>query len=147
MFCSVCGAQVQDSDRFCYKCGRVMSAASPAAYAAQPGTVGIQYARPFYAGFWLRLVAHLLDGLILGIPFGAVFLGLFLAFGGVAWFHAHLPSNLGTEPDASQVFEFIRALMGFYALLALVGVAISWLYYALMESSERQATLEKLCSV
>jgi uncharacterized RDD family membrane protein YckC len=120
-----------------------MSAASPAAYAAQPGTMGIPYARPFYAGFWLRLVAHLLDGLIVGVPMSVIFAVIFFGFGGVAWIHSHIPSHLETEPDATQVFEIIRGLLGFYALLILVGVAISWLYYALMESSERQATLGK----
>jgi uncharacterized RDD family membrane protein YckC len=143
MYCSVCGTQVLDTDQFCPRCGRVMSAASPAAYAAQPGTVGRPYFGPRYGGFWLRLVAHLLDGLIIGIPTGAIFLAIFFGFGGVAWIHAHIPDNMDSDQAAAHFMDFFGALMGFYALLFLAGIAISWMYYALMESSERQATLGK----
>ena len=38
--------------------------------------------QPTYAGFWIRLVARLLDGLILGIPLGIVF-AVFAIAGGV----------------------------------------------------------------
>ena len=43
------------------------------------------YARqPTYAGFWIRVVARLLDGLIVGIPLAVVFGVLALAAGGLA---------------------------------------------------------------
>jgi uncharacterized RDD family membrane protein YckC len=149
MFCSVCGAQTQDTDKFCPKCGRVMAAASPVAYAAQPGTSGIvypavPYAGPRYGGFWLRVVAYFLDGLIIGIPTGIVIVAIFLGLGGVAYVRTHLPTNMDPDQINANVSQFISAMFGFYALLFVVGIAISWLYYALMESSERQATLGKM---
>lgn len=149
MYCSVCGAQTQDTDKFCPKCGRVMSSASPAAYAAQPGTTGGVYAGASYpgaryGGFWLRLVAHLLDGLIIGIPTGIVLIVVFLGLGGVAYVRSHFPTDVDPNQINENVVQFIHAMIGFYALLFIAGIAISWLYYALMESSERQATLGKM---
>ncbi len=144
MYCSMCGAQAQDTDRFCPKCGRAMSAASPAAYAAQPGTGGAGYSGVRYGGFWLRVVAHLLDGFIIGIPFGVLMLVLFMGLGGMAWLHTHIPDNMDSDQAAANFMNLFGALIGIYALLIFAAVALSWLYYALMESSERQATLGKV---
>src|SRR5580658_5688161 len=93
MFCSVCGAQVQDTAKFCPKCGRAMSSATPAAYAAQPGTSGAAVRGIHYGGFWLRLVAYFLDGLIIGIPTCILIVVIFLGFGGMAWVHSHIPQQ------------------------------------------------------
>jgi uncharacterized RDD family membrane protein YckC len=122
-----------------------MAAASPAAYAAQPGTTGAPFVRrPHYGGFWIRFVAHFLDGLIIGIPLGGIFLALFFGLGGVAWLRLHIPDNMDPDVAGAHVFDMIRALLGFYALLFLAAVGISWLYSALLESSERQATVGKM---
>jgi uncharacterized RDD family membrane protein YckC len=74
-----------------------------------------------YAGFWRRVVAVILDGLVLAI----VTVPLNLAFGG----GDDIGSNSGMyySPAASSI-----------------GGALSWLYYALMESSAKQATLGKM---
>jgi uncharacterized RDD family membrane protein YckC len=69
-----------------------------------------------YAGFWRRVAAFLLDGLILGV----VTLPLNLAFGGDDGYTA-----------ASSGVQSISTVLG-------------WLYYALMESSAKQATLGKM---
>ncbi len=144
MFCSVCGAQTQETDKFCPKCGRAMSAASPVAYAAQPGTTGGAYPGVKYGGFWLRLVAYFLDGLIIGIPTMIVIVVIFLGLGGVAYVRSHFPANMDPDQINANVSNFIGAIFGFYALMILAVIVISWLYYALMESSERQATLGKM---
>jgi uncharacterized RDD family membrane protein YckC len=74
-----------------------------------------------YAGFWRRLVAFFLDGLIVG----AVTVPLSLALGGGG---DDLGSTSSTyNPAASSI-----------------STALSWLYYALMESSAKQATLGKM---
>jgi uncharacterized RDD family membrane protein YckC len=74
-----------------------------------------------YAGFWRRVAALILDGLVLGI----VTVPLNLALGG----GNDLGSNSGMyySPEASGI-----------------GTALGWLYYALMESSAKQATLGKM---
>lgn len=121
-----------------------MSAASPVAYAAQPGTTGGAYPGVKYGGFWLRLVAYFLDGLIIGIPTMIVIVVIFLGLGGVAYVRSHFPANMDPDQINANVSNFIGAIFGFYALMILAVIVISWLYYALMESSERQATLGKM---
>jgi uncharacterized RDD family membrane protein YckC len=69
-----------------------------------------------YAGFWRRVAAFIIDGLLLS----AVTVPLSLAIGGEDAYTA------GSTTASS------------------ISTAISWLYYALMESSARQATLGKM---
>jgi len=96
-----------------------------------------------YAGFWKRLAAALIDwillwvvGLILFLPF----LGVLMAGVGVSAseydYYGH------THDDVSAGFAIASAVAGFLGFLAIT--IVSWLYYALMESSPRRATLGKL---
>ncbi len=75
-----------------------------------------------YAGFWLRVGAHVIDELIVGIPF--IFVICFI-FGTDAF----RPNN----PYMTPMRPFID--LGF--------ILTSWLYYALQESSPCQATFGK----
>jgi uncharacterized RDD family membrane protein YckC len=138
LFCSACGGEVKETDRFCPKCGRTVTYAAPAAYAAQPGVSAPPVAARRYAGFWLRFVAYLIDGLIVGIPVTVVVLVVIAMLGGLAAFHG-LPQN----PDPQQVTALVMGLVGLILPLVLCSVVISWLYFAMMESSARQATLGK----
>ena len=71
-----------------------------------------------YAGFWRRVAAVIIDGLILAI--------------------VEVPLNIGVAPDAwSQ--NPSRASTAYT-----ISTLISWLYYSLMESSARQATVGKM---
>lgn len=69
-----------------------------------------------FAGFWIRFVAVFIDSLVISILNGFI-----ASLMGEPFFNP--------KPDATQSFIF-----------ALVG----WLYYAIMESSGRQATLGKI---
>ena len=74
-----------------------------------------------YAGFWLRVLASILDQLVLILPgfiFGFV-AGLVLGAAGASKLSIQLAGNL-------------------------VGLVIGWLYFACMESSSHQATPGKL---
>lgn len=73
-----------------------------------------------YAGFWKRLLAFLIDWLILGLIIAAF--GILLSGG----------------------TELTGMLAESEGLLELAGLILPWLYYAGMESSEQQATLGKL---
>lgn len=77
-----------------------------------------------FAGFWRRFAAALIDGFILM----AVFVPLMIVFGGGA--------ALSGDPEAA-------AQQGSPLLNGLTTV-IAWLYFALMESSDKQGTLGKL---
>jgi uncharacterized RDD family membrane protein YckC len=75
-----------------------------------------------YAGFWIRVVAYVIDQLIIAVP--AVFVICFI-FGT----DALKPNN----PYMTEMKPYID--IGF--------IVASWLYYALQESSPRQATFGK----
>jgi uncharacterized RDD family membrane protein YckC len=81
-----------------------------------------------YAGFWLRLAAHLIDYVILAVLGGIV--SQLLAFQ-TPMFHQHHGSPL-----------FTLLFFGWQA--STLTLALHWLYYTLMESSRFQATPGKL---
>ena len=77
-----------------------------------------------YAGFWVRLIARLLDSLIVGLPL-AVLLGLIaVAAGAVAGTSSN--SGQGTQTAAGAVFSAIFIL--FYLVAIVVGVGY-WVYF------------------
>jgi uncharacterized RDD family membrane protein YckC len=144
MFCSVCGAQAQETDRFCPKCGRAMTAASPAAYAAQPGSGGAPFRPIHYGGFWIRFVASFIDGLILSVPISCLVLILIAIVGGATAAHFHEVFSGDPDQFLSRFWAFIPAFIGFFFFMLLASIAIQWLYYAMLESSTRQATIGKM---
>jgi uncharacterized RDD family membrane protein YckC len=145
MFCSKCGNALAAGTSFCQNCGTSVSAAAlPAA-----GIPGAAFAAPLppagvsphwlptptrtYAGFWLRFVAHLIDGLLTGAVLCAVLIPLvFLTGLGDALRGLHP----GQEPDPAIIFAFISSIW----IFILIGIVGGWLYYAYCESSEWQAT-------
>jgi uncharacterized RDD family membrane protein YckC len=80
-----------------------------------------------YGGFWLRAVAYILDAILLNIVFGVL-----AAIIGV--------SLIPADPAKIDPAQFISS-MGSLQLVALV---VSWLYFALLESSARGATVGKM---
>lgn len=84
-----------------------------------------------YAGFWIRFVAVLIDGVLLGIVVAIPL--VFLQFALLGPQPMPVP---GQPPDMSY---FVRA-----QLFNLISAAINISYYALMESSQYQATLGKM---
>jgi uncharacterized RDD family membrane protein YckC len=90
-----------------------------------------------YAGFWKRFAAFLLDAILLSIVQFFVFMPA-LAMIGIGAFSA-----AASDEPSTGVGILVLAL-GAYFFAILLNVIISWLYYALMESSERGATLGKL---
>lgn len=136
MFCSSCGATVPEGSGFCGSCGRPMvgfSVGQPAAVAAGVGTVPMVAAPAgtLYAGFWLRVVAAIIDGILLGIPTAVIFF---------IFFASAIPSLMRQPQNPMAVMLTILPRL---ILLGVVYLAGSWLYWALMESSSWQATLGK----
>lgn len=78
-------------------------------------------ARRDYAGFWLRVVAYFIYAI--AVLFCSLFAGVALGITMVA---------MGIEPTGEE------------PIWNLAGILVAWLYYALMESSSRQATLGKM---
>lgn len=103
---------------------------SPQGYLNQPNPYGPQTGLNYYAGgqtaqyagFWLRFVAALLDGIISGLVTVPIMLLAILACGGFVEY---------SRNEGAQL------------LMQLVGGVIGWLYFSLQESSAAQATLGK----
>lgn len=79
-----------------------------------------------YAGFLLRLVAYIIDSLILSIP---IYGSMFALLGS---------SMMSGDPAAME--EAGPMTVVWYILV----IVITWLYYAYMESSNNQATVGKM---
>jgi uncharacterized RDD family membrane protein YckC len=148
MFCSRCGIRVEEGNRFCQACGQEVGAAvvaAPAAASAPPPPIAVsaRAAAPQpYAGFWLRFVAALVDGLILGIPFWIVVVGLIFMFGGFGMMIHRFPPN-SRPADPREVMALLAPFFMAFLLGWLVFFILQWLYFAVMESSPRQATIGK----
>lgn len=100
-----------------------------------------------YAGFGRRLGAYILDGLILGIPLGMVSVIVFVSFLGNSPELIELFSDPALEYEREltdeEVFTVIRVFFGSTAMVAVISMILSWLYFALFHSSKWQATLGK----
>jgi uncharacterized RDD family membrane protein YckC len=144
MFCSKCGTNLAPGAAFCQVCG----AAAPAAQVAPVTTDAVPASPPrvsphwlpsptrAYAGFWLRVVAFLIDRVLLGVVLGAAFIPIFLASGLAAVVRGMIQER---QPDPAAVFAFASTIALFIGASILAG----WLYYAYFESSEWQGTIGK----
>lgn len=101
-----------------------------------PPPVNLAYTE--YAGFWIRLVAVLIDWLVLRAASTCILalIGRTAIFGGAA--PGSLVARIDNLTDADALA--IVALIGIYVLVV---TTISWLYFGLMESSRWQATVGK----
>jgi uncharacterized RDD family membrane protein YckC len=90
-----------------------------------------------YAGFWKRFAAYLIDSIIMS---AVTFLVLipFLAMIGIS---AGVSSAMENSEAAAGL---IGLIIGAYFFAIFVMMIAQWLYFALMESSSRQATLGKM---
>ncbi len=144
MYCSRCGALLGADAAYCVSCGAPVArtAVTGAAGAVVPANVGVAgfstTQSVTYAGFWLRFAAHLIDGLILGVAVFALVIPLLFLMGlgatieRVSHHAEEAPSPAAIAGILSLVFTFIA-----------VGVLLQWLYFAYLESGEKQATWGK----
>ena len=104
----------------------------PPPYGYQQQGYGYTYGDPLapftgYAGFWIRFLAWLVDGVILGVP--TFFLGL--ALGGTSSFGGGVPLNIGTSIAVN-----------------VITIVLSMLYYGVLEGGPTGQTLgKKICNI
>jgi uncharacterized RDD family membrane protein YckC len=97
-----------------------------------------------YAGFWVRFLAYLIDAILLGIA-SSIISNLFLgsSLGALTQL-----STLGETADSEAVLRQLgTTLSGFIGATIFATLAVTiltWLYYAFLESGERQGTLGKM---
>ena len=148
MYCSKCGNNLAAGTAFCQVCGTPVSPAR-SAFPAPGGSVVPAIAGGIaetgvsphwlptptraYAGFWLRVLAHLIDGAITGAVLFALLIPLALATGLGTALKGIRP---GQQPDPAIFFALFSSLW----ILILAGILGGWLYYAYCESSDWQAT-------
>jgi uncharacterized RDD family membrane protein YckC len=154
MFCSKCGTKLAEDTIFCSACGqptgitaRIVAPGLPAnitpvnaagGSAARYTPTGAMLVVPSpYAGFWLRLLAYLIDHVLLGVVLGVMAL-LAIAAIGIGYFRSIVQ---GLQEGNG---EFPFALVSDILFAVLVMFAVSWIYHAWMESSEYQGTLGKM---
>ncbi len=143
MYCSKCGSTIADGSAFCPKCGQstyaapvVVASGAPLAAASPvgPSWMPTSVSTRAYAGFWLRFLAYIIDAIILGIFAGPILVGAAMMMG--------LGSAIASLPRGHDPFgEGIPPVfLSFFFLFVLVAIVGTWLYHALLESSEWQAT-------
>ena len=143
VFCSKCGAQNFATAQSCQKCGGGLSVglapmprAVPAqAYATAPAVAYAAVPTSRYGGFWIRLLAHLIDHVILGAIAAPLFFILVLPII-VRVIHEAEPNQ---EPSPELIVAILSSVF-FYVILAFAG---QWLYEALLTSSSWQGTVGK----
>ena len=153
MYCSKCGGVMADGAAFCSNCGQAFAVAAAVArapmmsssvaaplvggMAAVPAYAGYAAVpRVEYAGFWLRFLAFLVDNAVMGIGFVLILIPLIFLTGLGGFI-----SEIHPDEDMNDVGIFM--LIGLLFLAATVSLLLTWLYHALMESSEWQATRGK----
>jgi uncharacterized RDD family membrane protein YckC len=89
-----------------------------------------------YAGFWRRFVAYLIDSIIIGVVSCLVLIPVFAVLG--------IGIGLGGIEEEEAAGFILAPVIGFMLFAGLVLAVGEWLYFALMESSNRMATLGKM---
>jgi uncharacterized RDD family membrane protein YckC len=153
VYCSKCGGALADGAAFCSNCGQGLAVAAgpprvPMMSASVAPPIGggaasipayagyVTVPRVEYAGFWLRFLALLIDNVILGLAFILILIPL-IFLTGLGGFLGELHPN----EDMNDMGIFM--LIGLIFLAATASLILTWLYHALMESSEWQATVGK----
>jgi uncharacterized RDD family membrane protein YckC len=135
VYCSKCGALMADGAVFCSACGQAFSTVAPPARPPM-NSQAVAGPRVEYGGFWLRFLAYLIDGAVITLGVCVIAIPLvFLTGLGTLLSEIHPEEEIG---DAG-----FWLIIGVIFLIATVSLAVTWLYHALMESSEWQATVGK----
>lgn len=121
MFCPHCGVASQSGARYCVSCGAALSvivSSLPLVLTAR---------EPRYVGFWLRVVAALIDYFLCQVMTVIVAFPLGFALG----------ASMATSFPVADI-ESAATGMGF-----LIGLAMQWLWFTVAESSAWQASVGK----
>jgi uncharacterized RDD family membrane protein YckC len=99
-------------------------------------SVALAAPRVEYAGFWLRFFAYVIDNFILGAAVVLILIPVFFLTGLGA-----LLSHIRPEEELGDAGAFV--IVGFVFLALVASLLVTWLYHAMLESSQWQATVGK----
>lgn len=124
LFCNKCGQENNAQASFCVRCGASLPVPGSVASTAVPrSSAG-------YGGFWLRVVATILDAVLIG----AVLMPIFAVFFGASIIGM---GRMGPDhPPGPAFFGMIFLMQG-------IGLIARWIYEAWLTSSSWQATVGK----
>ena len=124
--CPHCGQPLRDETRVCASCGEPVAALGE----SERTTTAVPVVRrtAIYAGFWLRAVAYVLDSLLIAM---------------VATFVIFIPLIERGAIPAGDPWTWFATVNRQTTAVRLLIFMMSWLYFALFESSVWQATPAK----
>lgn len=122
MFCRSCGVQNAETANYCVGCGATLNLYA-APRAAGGDLAGVAPGFAGYAGFWKRVGAYLIDVIVT------------MVIGGVLGFVWGMLYVLAFAGDSNSIGNSLGG--------GVLGMVTSWLYFTLLESSAKQATLGK----
>jgi len=103
-----------------------------------------------YAGFWKRFLAFIIDQIIISIASSILILP-FIVFFGLSIFpfsHTHELNEFSitsiSMQNSSENIVLLSSFLFTVIIFSIGVVLLKWLYFALMESSAKQATLGKM---
>jgi uncharacterized RDD family membrane protein YckC len=148
IYCNKCGSPNAPMGVYCSRCGTPLnpamasapgSAAAPAVAAAMP-YAPVVAAGARYGGFWIRVVAVIIDEIVVHVATTPI--AILFGLGGLGLLGAH--RGFSPEDFGHLDLDMLRLyIIGGFSLV-LLRVAGRWLYEALMTSSSYQATLGKM---
>ena len=120
--CPMCGEMIASAAAKCRYCGEVFDGRVSKSGRRRKGLAVV------YAGFWMRFAAMFIDGILLQVVLFPASLVVNLAFG------------VGQQPvGPNDQTKFLGAFL----VNMVISVVVQWLYFALQEASEKQATVGK----
>lgn len=126
--CPSCGCGNPEDAAFCPQCGyRLPDAGPPGGPYAPPPVPEPAY--PRYAGFWIRFVAAVVDGLVLSVAFVPLNI-IFWAVNNRIYFWGIWDFSQGVSSGPILLFNLVRTLVG-------------WAYYVIL-TGRYGATLGKM---
>lgn len=92
-----------------------------------------------YAGFWIRFLAFLIDGVVINTIMWVLILPMLGTLG----------LSIASLDDMNNIDFYDEEAIGIFVLsvvpaLVTVNLLITWMYYALLQSGSRQATVGKM---
>ncbi|MFA6922694.1 MAG: RDD family protein [Bacteroidales bacterium] len=99
--------------------------------------------QPKYAGFWLRFVAIIIDGLIIGVV-KLILIGPFIAMIGITSVCSLSCMKQGCYSSQCEIANLLGPIIGAALIANFITLVVGWLYFAFMESSAQQGTLGKM---